>query len=470
MKSIKTLFLIAISIITFSSCIQKNEYYPTENRVNKFIWGGLNAFYKWQKNVPDLNDDRFQSEHQLNTYLNDFDDPERFFYSLMYKYGEVDKFSWIVDDYVSLENAFKGRRATSGIKFSLIAYKNDAEKIYAVITDVIKGSDAERQGIKRGDIFNIVDGQQLTRKNYYQLLVKSDFYEITLSSGLSDGDAIDGSTSYQLVKEDLSIDPIQISKVIEHSGKKVGYLLYNQFASNYDQELNATFQDFKNQQVDELIVDLRYNGGGSIQSAIYLASMITGQFKGKVFCTEEWNEKVMKNIDNNRFINKFTEELGDEPIQSLYLTKVYFIVSNKTASASELMINGLKPYIDVKLVGTKTVGKQVGSITLYDSEDYTKSGNNLNTDHRYAMQPIVLEIKNSKGENNPNGYVPEVSLAENAENLGELGEVSEPLLARTLQYMETGARSAPFSRQKSQKEIWNSDMTNPDYQRMYVNK
>jgi hypothetical protein len=96
-------------------------------------------------------------------------------------------------------------------------------------------------------------------------------------------------------------------------------------------------------------------------------------------------------------------------------------------------------------VGTATVGKQVGSITLYDSDNLQRSGSNLNQNHTYAMQPLVLEIKNKNNVNYPNGIVPGtnftgIEFEEKVWNLGTLGERSDPMLDRTLNYIATNEK------------------------------
>ena len=113
-----------------------------------------------------------------------------------------------------------------------------------------------------------------------------------------------GST-IDLVKEEYTENPIFITETFDVAGGKVGYLMYNSFFSNFDAELNAAFGDFKSQGVTDLILDLRYNGGGSVRTATDLAAMITGQFAGDVFSTAVYNPKIQAGFSdeyqNNRF-------------------------------------------------------------------------------------------------------------------------------------------------------------------------
>ena len=127
--------------------------------------------------------------------------------------------------------------------------------------------------------------------------------------------------------------------------------MYNSFTSNYNHDLNDAFQYFKNEAVTDLILDLRYNGGGSVQTASYLASMITGQFEGEILTQEKWNSKWQSWLQENHpdwLTNHFTNTMSDNTtINNLNLSRVVILTTNSSASASELVINALNPYIDV---------------------------------------------------------------------------------------------------------------------------
>ncbi len=470
------LFLIIFAFTTIFSC-SKTENLPTDIEIQSFVWKGLNAYYLWQGNVPDLSDRRFSSDQQLFSYLGGFDNPSDLFKNLLYQRGTTDRFSWIVDDYIALEKSFQGIRLTSGMK--LKGAVDSSGNFYVYVRDVVQDSDADLKGVTRGMLITEVNGTRLTEANANTLFGANSF-TIHLADYNADNPVTNGTT-IDLTKTEVSENPIKIAKVIsDPSGKKIGYLMYNQFSRSFDGQLNAEFAKFKTADVTDLIIDLRYNGGGSVQTAVYLGSMITGQFDRQLYAQQKWNSKVISNSNSSSFINNFTNRILnknkdgvvvlDEAINSLNLSTVYFIVSKSSASASELVINALSPYINVKLVGVQTYGKHVGSITLYDSDNFSRTGFNLKTSHTWAMQPIVLEIQNKLGENKPKGFIPEVAAEDNPENLGVLGDVTEPLLARTIQYITTGAKGASSKQQSfvGSNSNWNSAMTNPDYNNMYV--
>jgi C-terminal processing protease CtpA/Prc len=198
--------------------------------------------------------------------------------------------------------------------------------------------------------------------------------------------------------------------------------------------------------------------------------MVTGQFTGELFTKEHWNSKLQDFFEENSpsiLVNNFNDQIKTgESINSLNLNKVYVLVSGSTASASELVINGLNPYIDVILIGTKTVGKYVASITTYDSADYGRDGANPN--HTYAMQPIVLEELNKLDENDKDGFEPQIELAEDFNDLGTLGDVNEPLFAAAIADI-TGTRRS-ISIVKSLPKVADSKFKSIFNNNMYIDK
>jgi C-terminal processing protease CtpA/Prc len=475
--------LIFITVVCLFYNCTKNEYTISKDiEIQDFVWKGMNALYFWQSNIPNLADTRFASQSQLNDFLNGYSSPEEIFEALRFQPGVVDRFSWIVDDYIALENSFQGINISTGMDFGLKRYKDNSTNLYGYVKYVIPNSSAASKDVKRGMIFNTINGTQITDSNYQSLLFGNASSLNIGFANFNNGNPISNDSSMILSKEEIAENPIAISKIIHEGNKKIGYLLYNQFSSSYDEQLNAAFNSFKNENINDLIIDVRYNGGGSTKTATYLGSMITGQFTGKLYSKEVWNHKIQKASSADRFFNYFTDEIKktdqngnivlQESINSLHLSSVYFIVSGSTASASELVINSLRSYIDVKIVGTTTVGKQVGSVTLYDSDNLRKNGSNLNTTHTYAIQPIVLEISNKDNQNESDGFTPGITLpglqiAEDAGNLGILGEGSDPILNKTIQYIVTDSKGISKNEKQIFSDFYNSKLAYPAGNNMY---
>jgi carboxyl-terminal processing protease len=483
MKNIKFTYvvLLLVSLTFFTSCEKSDNYMASENdEIHLFIWRAMNNYYLWQQNVPDLSDTRFTNISQLYAEYSNFSSPRDLFESLRYQPGVIDRFSWIVDDYVALENSFQGINLSNGMEFGLVRYASDATKVFGYVRYVISGSDAAAQNIVRGMLFTEVDGVQLTESNYRDLLFDDNTnYTISLAE-FNDGNPVTISTSINLSKTQLQENPVAIVKTIDEGSNKIGYLLYNQFSSSFDGELNAAFANFQSENITDLIIDLRYNGGGSVTTASYLGAMVTGQFNGQLYSKEQWNSKVMNALDASVFENNFTNQIINkdqnqniilqEPINSLNLNRVYFITSGSSASASELVMNSLSSYIDVSSVGKKTIGKVQGSVTLYDSDNYTRTGENLASNHTWALQPLVLEIKNKDNSNEPNGIEPTVVFPEDYNNLGVLGERSEPLLDRTILLITSGGRSGINKTNSflNLEEISDSKAINPMKNNMFI--
>ena len=444
MKKFK-LYLLAL-ILVFSSCKKSDDEDPniirieTDLEIIDFIWKGLNQYYYWQESVVNLSDSKKESESDYAYFLSQNPDPENFFNSLLHP---DDNFSWIVDDYVELENMLQGIDISDGMEFGLYVECND-QNIFGFVRYVQKDSDAESKGVKRGMVFSNINGTRLTRDNYRDLLFNDTnssytirFSEISYNQNNQCANIIPGQEDLTLIKSRIVKNPIHISKIIENEGQKIGYLMYNQFlgvveseGKDYNSELNDAFSNFLSNGINDLVIDLRYNPGGRISTSINLASMITGQFNNQVFAKERWNSKLMNYWDENSpesLLNRFTNKLSNnQPIFSLNLDRVFVLTSARTASASELLINGLDPYIDVIHIGDFTVGKNQGSITVYD---YINDSRDKNPNHMYAMQPIVLKIGNVAGYTDfPNGLEPDIFIKESLLNPGILGDIEEPLL------------------------------------------
>ena len=438
----KRIFLLIIPFLFLQSCQDNDDHLqePTTLDANRFIWKAMNQLYLWQANVPDLADNRFATNVDFEIYLNQYSDPTNLFQNLLYNppapgrasADVVDQFSWIVDDYLTLEQQLSGTTKNSGVEYGLSLVSSGSNQVIGYVRYIIPNSDAASKDIKRGEVFYAVNGTNLNLTNYRSLLGSSDvnytlnFADLTYDTNNNPIITPNGK-NLALTKTNLAENPILIKKVITNGAHKIGYLMYNGFYPSYDLELNDAFAYFKSEAITDLVVDLRYNGGGSVLSSTRLASMITGQFTGQIFNELAYNEK--KSFLNQKYL--FTSTIDKTTINSLNLSNVYVLTTKNTASASELIINGLDPYINVIQIGDNTYGKNVASVTLYDSPTFTKT--NVNPSHRYAMQLIVARSRNSVGFNAYlDGLVPDYKLTERIKTLGVLGDPSEPLLSTAI--------------------------------------
>ena len=428
MKKKILLLLITISTL-FVSCFEDlddNIQSASDLDIENFIYRGLNYFYLYKADTPELANDNFANQGELNTFLNSFETPESLFSFLK---SPQDRFSLLVANYNEIEDALNGVSLNNGMEFGLVYYPNNSSNVFGYIRYVLPGTDAESKNLERGMIFNSIDGQQLTDTNFSELLSLNS-YQIGLAT--FNGTVITPTgESIALVKQQYTENPILIAETLTVQGQKIGYLMYNAFTRDFDSQLNGVFAQFKADAITDLVIDLRYNGGGSVETAIDLSSMITGQFYNQVFANEEWNtDRQAEYASPKLFDNQI---FTGEAINSLNLTKAYVLTTKRSASASELVINGLNPYIDMTQVGDTTTGKYQASFLLYDAPAPNFSKSQANPGHTYAMLPLVFKTSNAIGFTDyVEGLFPDIQLKENYTNLGVLGDVNEPLLAAAL--------------------------------------
>ena len=463
MKNIVKSFLLLLLFALPLSCEDMDDNaVPSELEIKDFVWKGMNLYYLWQANVSDLANDRFANQTQLNTFLETFENPTTLFNALRVD-TSIDRFSVIYSDYSVLEGVLSGNTLNNGMDYGLRYKSGSTTDIYGWVRYIIPNSDAATKPVARGNIFYAINGTPLTIDNYRTLLA-NETYTVNFAN-FDGGNITPNGQSVTLTKTALAENPILLSTVITQNDKKIGYLMYNGFFSSFDNQLNTVFGDFISQGVTHLVLDLRYNSGGSVNTATKLASMITGQFSGQLFARQQWNTKAQAYFQANNpgsLENKFISGLN-----SLNLNKVYVLTTKSSASASELVINCLKPYINVIQIGDVTTGKNVGSITLYDSPTFAKQ--NVNPNHKYAMQPIVLKIvdKNGFGDYTA-GISPTFLLPENLNDLGILGNVNEPLLNAAINQIITSGRMMPQVPSVIERDFTDSKAINPLRSEMYV--
>ena len=443
----KILLLLCATFILYN-CTKEDEI-PADVEINDFVWKAMNAYYLYQDQIPDLADRRFLNQPELNSYLRGFATPNDLFLNLLHDRPTIDDKSALLDDFNLIQQPELRVSTTHGVEFGIIAEPRNADNVIGFVQYILPNSDASTKNIARGDFFYAVDDVQLTRNNYRTILESgANAYELNMAT--FDGTTVTpNAIKVPLTKTSYTHQPVFLAKNIAAGGNNIGYLVYNNdFSSNYIKDLNTTISQFRNQGVNELILDFRYNiGGGSfLKNMNYLASMITGQFQNETFAKKRWNNKAQNWFEANQpdsLLTKFSNKLQDgTPINSLGLTDVYIIL-NGSSSAVELLINGLESHINVHVINSgNTNGNNTASLTLYNSIDYDSIGNNSN--HSVAIQPIVAELLNSNDITYQNGFTPILTTCsqESILNLGVLGETSDPLLNEVINLVN-GVPPAP---------------------------
>jgi len=482
MRIFKLQFLTLLFIGVLASCSKDNNDSPPQGTtppdtsgvsardltVERFVYRGLNEIYLYKADVPVLANNYFATNDDRDNFLDNYATPEDLFYDGLL--ASQDRFSFIVDDYIELENLFSGISTTTGMSYGLVRFSSDSNDIFGYVRYVQPNTSASEAGVKRGNIFTQIDDQQLTVSNYQDLLNQTSY---TLGfATITDNTISENGETATLMQREYNANPIFIAKTLDVNGQKVGYLMYNSFVADYDPELNAAFAKFKADGVTDLVLDLRYDGGGSVRTATDLSAMITGQFPGEIFTKEQWNkdyQEYFESTDPERLLNKFNTKITNgEMINSLNLSRLFVLTTDRTASASELVINGLKPYINVVQIGETTTGKFQASVTLYDSPDFGRL--KANSKHTYAIQPLVLKSANKNGVSDyVNGLDPDIQISEDITNLGVLGDPNEPFLKAALDAIKGNKKS--ISRDfKLFDPVAESNMNEMNYQRMYIDE
>ncbi|WP_036155041.1 S41 family peptidase [Maribacter forsetii] len=427
----------------------EEEIAEVDIEVQNFFWQTLNLWYFWQGDVPDLADDRFDTQVAYEEYLAENEDPEAFLENKLL--SPEDRFTFYSDDYNELVSSSAGVSKSNGLQFGL-GRISDSDEVFGFVEYIVKNSDASTKDIKRGDLFVGVDGQTLYSNrenpednNLDLLFGDNDTYTLNMAE-IVDGGLSASAKKVTLTKsEGLEEDPIHVSNVITSGDRKIGYLMYNQFVSGTEDELNAVFADFVSQGVNDLVLDLRYNLGGSGFTATVLASLIKGTNTSDLLFKTIYNAKLQAQFDSSFTDNFFVSTTGtnddnsDAPLNTLNLNRVYIIATEGSASASELVMVGLEPYMDVVHIGGTTVGKNQGSLLFVDDPENSNIYNpervdNINPNVQWGLQPIISRVENSAGFSDYiDGLDPDIELSEDVTNLGVLGDADEPLFARAIQ-------------------------------------
>jgi C-terminal processing protease CtpA/Prc len=474
MKKIKTLLLTCAALLIVTSCFEDldDNINFSNTEVKDFIWKGLNAVYLYKSDVPDLANDSFNSDEDYTNYLSNFETPEDLFESLIYLPNDVDRFSRLFSNYFDFQNQQQGITLTNGIEFNLYLVPGSETEVFGAITLVLNNSVADNLGLERGQIFRAVDGVALTTSNLNELLNQESYtlnfadYDNNGTNSAEDDSVTINGDSISLTAAQYTENPVHIVDILNVDDTLIGYLMYNGFNSSFNGALNNAFGTFQSGGIEELVIDLRYNGGGSAQTAAYLASMITGQFNGEVFSKLFYNENLEELNKDYEFTNTI-ENVG--PINSLNLSKVYILTTNRrTASASEALINGLNPYIDVVVIGENTLGKTQSSLTVYDSPGlFTTEG--INPNHTYAMQPLVANSTNSNELLVPStGLTPDIPISETPSTFDTLGAISEPLLREAIIDITGSLGRFYFEHYEPLREVRSSVQLHPLEQDMYI--
>lgn len=438
MKIYKSILILVFAVFAFS-CQDKEDQLPAVDpssnaAVNRWILGVMEQVYFW---VEDM-----------RTPITETSDPEDYFESLLFR--PTDRFSAIFPDYQELINSLSGVTLEAGYEFILYRENSTSDNVVAEISYIKKNSPASEADLRRGDIITRINGKTMTVSNFRDILSEIEsMHKLTYLRFDQEAQGFVAQPEVTLTAVQLSENPNFLDTVYTFNNEKIGYVVYHFFApgigeysTTYDDEMDAIFGKFKAENIDHLIVDFRYNSGGFVSSAVNLASLIApGVGSSSIFSKTKFNKFLMDNGDGLRnvqtpFRNK-SQNLGN----TLEGNRVYILTSTRTASASELIINGLKPYMDVFIIGDKTTGKNVGSVAFEDED---------NEENLYGILPIITQSFNSLDQSDyTTGFTPNITAKESQERLRPFGDVNELLLRTAIGQitgLPTGARYQQLDR------------------------
>ncbi len=334
---------------------------------------------------------------------------------------------------------------------------------------VYKNSPAGKAGIQRSWYINKINGTQISNDKASIDILNEIFFGATTSASfefIAPGDSI---ANINLSKSSYIANSVLYQSVLSDGTNKVGYFVFNQFFGQPSRdELANVFNFFQSSGITDLVVDLRYNHGGSTETQDTLANLIAPlAANNQKMYQYIYNDSLqagnfpllkLKGFpDDNTLFKPENWTVTYEKAGSLNLPRVFFIVSRESASASELLINNLRPYMDVKLVGDTTYGKPVGffPIDIYD----------------YSIYPISFKTVNSAGSADYyDGFAPDKLMADGI--WYNWGDTQEYCLATALNYISTGSfgRKANLSDAKTRQMYSLQKQLEPGRKKIAQNK
>jgi C-terminal peptidase prc len=314
-------------------------------------------------------------------------------------------------------------------QFIGFGFRQSTNETDITVLQVYDNSPALDAGLSRGDRITHVNGQSVAAMVANGTVASAfGLTEIGVSADITIVKPSGEQRSARMAKRLVTIPTVSSTRVVEVDGRRVGYLTFQNFVRPSVAALNDAFAALKTAGVTELVLDLRYNGGGLIDVAVHLGSLIGGsRTSGQVMVNYVHNDKI------GPLLNK-TTRFNQAPEQALNLQRLFVITTRSSASASELIINALRPYMPVTVIGDTTYGKPVGQYGLNFCEK--------------VLVPVAFSLKNVNNEGDFFDGIPANCPA--ADDIThQLGDPAEASYAEALNFIRTGGcsvRSAETAR------------------------
>jgi len=392
------IFLVLSLLPFFWSC--KEIFNPSESKLtNEALLDYMKEWYLWNDTMPDISANAFSTQQELLD-------------TLILK--PTDRWSYIQK--TSEYNDYYTRGIYIGHGVGLRWDTEGKLKVAFIFDD----SDLMASGVSRGwEVINISGNDILPGMEIDTSILGPDIEGYQNTFTLKD---LSGAIqTYSSIKKYVNINSVLYSEIIEIAGKKTGYFVYQSFTDASKEELNVLFSDFLAEDIDELIIDLRYNSGGVTDVSNFLGNLFFGRVADK--------GAFLKYVYNDRKSERNVDLRYKPETNSIIISRVFFITSRSTSSVSEVLINSLKAYddkIDMLFVGDTTDGKPVG----YIAKQFTD----------YTLVPITYLMYNKDyvGEYF-DGLVPDYLVADDLDEA--FGSPEEDCLKEILYYIENRAFS-----------------------------
>ena len=429
----RSIFSLLALVMLASACskLDPEDIRTIRYYANTFAYNVMNTYYLWKDDISS------QLEKWITT-----EDPVKKVESV--RFG-MDRWTKLYEDYSSFESFSTGNGETFGMDFSLYYYDEAQTQICAVVNYTYENSPARQTGIRRGDVILSIDGEILTPDNYMTMASKL-IEDGTVTLGTEDGRTL------HLQSKEMYENPVHTSATLDYGGKRFGYLHFTNFTLDSCKDLESAFASFKAQGITDLVLDLRYNSGGYVITSVTLASMIApiDAVKNRsIYNKEIYNDILTQsNEEVERFEQKVTytsssgQEVTVHPLEvNPGVEHLWVIVTDRSASASEALICGLKPYMDVTLVGKQTSGKFTGGVLVkatnwFDSLKDTKMDieQGKKALPTWGIYVITSRYSDCNGVtlSMPSGISPNYETSDNPFDPIPLGDPSESMLAATL--------------------------------------
>lgn len=412
-----TTLLISFSIL-FLSCKNEKDNYPS---TQKWIYETMQDYYLFYQDIPSKSELNFQlpASDFLKSALSDKDQKNGSYFSHIEPY--------------SGSASLRTLSTYPCFGFETATLVNQSKEYFLRVLYVYPNSPASQVGLKRGDWIIAANGQALTQ-DAYQRYVQKPQGSCTFTIGEYRGNRFIPIDTMQMPVPTYVEQPsILINSILSSGSRKAAYIMYNAFEEDVE-AFKILFREIASQGINDIILDLRYNPGGYVNTAIALCShLVPSSHLGETCLKMTYNDKVDR-TQTYPFDSKY---LGN-PAPQLQYENLYIIATEFSASASEIIINCLRPYMQGKLfhVGNHTFGKNLAQSGLLNQSKAPGIKLWLTTSHLSNAQGF--------GDYFDNGLQPDFRLPENySARLGQLGSKEDPLLAAVLQHMETGSFSNP---------------------------